>query len=231
MSALSTKGRDLVRAGRRAYQMTDADRARLHSALQARLGDAAMAPGAGASATVAAISRAPWWLIPVVVVGIGVVGGALYIARHPSPEPNKLQEPAVVAEGMDPTPAIEPIEAPAAEQPTNQSPALSTADTRKLGSASNHRLNDKLAAEVALLSVATRDLRAGHPAQALKALDEYHRRFPKGLLSDEQQAARAQALCALGRFDEAKAKLTGLPPDAPLTIRAKQICDAKFAAQ
>jgi len=229
MSALSIKGRDLVRAGRRAYQMTDADRARLHSALQARLGDAAMAPGAGSSATAAAISRTPWWLIPVVVVGIGIVGGALYIVRHPSPEPDKTPEPSIVAE-MDPSPTLAPIEPPTTEQPTNDSPALTTEHSPKLPSASAHRPNDKLAAEVAILSVATRDLRAGHPAQALKALDEYRRRFPKGLLSDEQQAARAQALCALGRFDEAKAKLTGLPPDAPLTIRAKQICDAKFAA-
>ena len=88
-----------------------------------------------------------------------------------------------------------------------------------------------MAAEVAILSRATRDLRAGRPAEALKALDEYRRKFPKGLLSDEHHAARAQTLCALGRFGEANAKLAGLAPQSPLAVRAKEFCAARLAAR
>jgi hypothetical protein len=83
-----------------------------------------------------------------------------------------------------------------------------------------------LASEVAILSHATRELHAGRATEALKSLDEYHRKFPKGLLSEEQCAARAQALCALGRFDEANTKLAGLSPQSPLAVRAKQFCGA-----
>jgi len=96
---------------------------------------------------------------------------------------------------------------------------------------SAHRPQDRLAAEVAILSRATRDLRSGRPAEALKALDEYRRKFPKGLLSEEQRAARAQVLCALGRFDEANEKLAGLAPQSPLAVQAKQFCDARLAAR
>ena len=85
--------------------------------------------------------------------------------------------------------------------------------------------------EVVILSCAIRDLRAGRPAEALKALDEYRHKFPKGLLSEEQRAARAQALCALGRFDEANEKLAGLSPKSPLAVQAKQFCDARLAAR
>jgi hypothetical protein len=97
--------------------------------------------------------------------------------------------------------------------------------------ASGHHAQDRLAAEVALLSRATRELRAGRPAEALKALDEYRRKFPKGLLSEEQRAARAQTLCALGRFEEANEKLAGLAPQSPLAVQAKQFCDARLAAR
>ena len=98
-------------------------------------------------------------------------------------------------------------------------------------SGSAHHPQDRLAAEVALLSRATRDLRAGRPAEALKALDEYRRKFPKGLLGEEQRAGRAQALCALGRFDEANEKLAALAPQSPLAVQAKQFCDARLAAR
>jgi hypothetical protein len=56
-------------------------------------------------------------------------------------------------------------------------------------------------------------------------------KFPKGLLSEEQRAARAQALCSLGRFDEANEKLAGLAPQSPLAVQARQFCDARLTAR
>ena len=70
-------------------------------------------------------------------------------------------------------------------------------------------------------------LSAGHGEDALKALDEYRRRFPKGYLHDEESAARAQVLCDLGRFDEAKAKIASLPSQSALSVRARQFCDSR----
>jgi hypothetical protein len=222
MSTLSPKGRDLVRAGRRAFQPTGADRDRLLGALRAQLGDAALPPDVGSLATAAAASRSIWPILSAVVVGLGIVGGGLIYALHSGTERGNPQVTNVAPVAVT-TQAIDPVANPSVEQPT------SLAVTPPVASA--HHSQDRLAAEVAILSRATRDLRAGRPAEALKALDEYRRKFPKGLLSEEQRAARAQALCALGRFDEANEKLAGLAPQSPLAVQARQFCDARLTAR
>jgi hypothetical protein len=84
---------------------------------------------------------------------------------------------------------------------------------------------------VALLARATSSLHAGRPADALKVLDEYQRRFPKGLLAEERRAARAQALCSLGRQSEAETELARLAPQSLAAARARQACDARSALE
>ena len=228
MSTLSLKGRDLIRAGRRAYQPTISDRERIHSALQARLGANVLPPDLGAAATVASASRTLWWLIPAVVVGVGIVGGALFLARAPTAR--QPASPVAVATPVAVKPEPRAVPVPVVVPPAGAPKKLSDSPSRQ-NSILYHKRQDQLAAEVAILSRATHDLRAGHPAEALIALDEYCRKFPKGLLNEEQQAARAQSLCGLGRFDEAKTKIARLSRQSPLAIRARQFCDAKFAAR
>jgi hypothetical protein len=65
----------------------------------------------------------------------------------------------------------------------------------------------------------------------LKVLDEYQRKFPNGLLALERSAARAQALCALGRHSDAQVELSRLPSQSPAVARAKQVCDASSEAK
>ncbi|MEO7033439.1 MAG: hypothetical protein ABI548_06175 [Polyangiaceae bacterium] len=88
------------------------------------------------------------------------------------------------------------------------------------------RPEDRLAQEVALLSRATSNLRAGRPSDALKALDEYQRKFPTGVLAVEQRAVRAQTLCTLKRVSEGRAEAAHLAPQSPAAARTNQICDA-----
>ena len=229
MSTLSPKGSDLVRAGRRAFQPTDADRDRLLSALRSRLGDSALPPDLGPATAAATASRSLWPIISAVVVSVGIVGGALFFTLRSGTERDNRRELSVAPVATS-TQVSEPVAPPSAEQPPKPAMAPVTTDTPAAPAASAHRPQDRLAAEVALLSRATRDLRAGRPSEALKALDEYHRKFPKGLLNEEQRAGRAQALCALGRFDEANEKLAGLAPQSPLAVQARQFCDARTAA-
>jgi hypothetical protein len=230
MSTLSPKGQALIRAGARAYQPTDADRERLLGALRAQLGPSAPPPDMSLVATAASASRTLWWLISAVAVGIGIVGGAVLLARGQAPEPASPHKAAVTSV-VATTPAVEPVAAPPAEGPTSTATTVPEPDLPAPSASPANRPKDSLSAEVAILSRATRDLRAGHPADALKALDEYRRKFPKGLLGEEYRAARAQALCALGRFDEANAKLAELPSQSPLAMRARQFCDARWAAR
>jgi hypothetical protein len=80
---------------------------------------------------------------------------------------------------------------------------------------------------VVLLSRATTALRAGRAVEALKALDEHQSRFPRGALGEERRAAKAQALCSLGRMSEGRAELARLAPESPALARAKQVCDSR----
>jgi outer membrane protein assembly factor BamD (BamD/ComL family) len=85
--------------------------------------------------------------------------------------------------------------------------------------------NDALSQEVALLQPATGDLRAGRFSEALKSLDEHQRRFPNGILTEERRAARAQALCSLGRRSEAQAELSLLAAQSLAVANARHYCD------
>lgn len=90
--------------------------------------------------------------------------------------------------------------------------------------ARNRDSTNTLAREVALLSRATRALRAGRNAEALEVLREHERVFPDGAMVEERISARAQALCALGRTEEGLAALARLPPRTPAAARATQAC-------
>ncbi len=92
MSNLSPKARDLVHAGRRALQPTDADRVRLTSALRSQLGDAALPPDMGQVATAASAGGTIWPLVSVVVVGVGILGGALLFSLRSGTGRDKPRE-------------------------------------------------------------------------------------------------------------------------------------------
>jgi hypothetical protein len=216
-----------VRAGRRAYLPTDADRGRLLGQLRAQLGDAAL-PADLSMVTSGAAAGSTWPLIAAIVAGVGILGGAVFYAwpRKGGQEPPQQTHTVPVAETpkpVEPAPTLpaEPVEAWVATPPAVRSAPATAASAHE----------DRLAAEVRLLSQATRELRAGRSVAALKFLDEYRRRFPKGLLKDEYRAASAQALCGLGKFGEANATLDELPPDAPLVVRAKEYCAGKLASR
>ena len=230
MAPMSPKGEALVRAGRRAYQPTGADRERLLGALRAQLGKAALPPDVGSLATATSAGRTMWWLMSALVLGVGIVGGTIFFAGRPETNSGNPR-PEIVAPIAAPAQVFAPPVAPSVGKPTGGATTLPAPDPPALPAAVAYRPKDRLAAEVALLSRATRDLRGDRPTDALKALDEYRRKFPKGLLSDEHDAARAQTLCALRRFEEANARLAELPPRSPLAARARQFCDVSSAAR
>lgn len=67
-------------------------------------------------------------------------------------------------------------------------------------------------AEDSALRAALQRLRRGNdPASALRLLDQYDRRFPRGLLRQEVMVTRVEALLAVGRSDDALLALESLP--------------------
>src|SRR5208283_4452338 len=77
-----------------------------------------------------------------------------------------------------------------------------------------------VAAEVRLIGEAHTAIRGGDAERALALLDEHARRFPKGALGEERDAARINALCALGRTSEARDATERFLRAAPLSPHA-----------
>jgi hypothetical protein len=218
MSELSPQGQALLRATRAALRPQGADKARVLSSLQARLG----APPPAAAPAAAHVSRGVWAAAAAAVVG---VGGVVALGLSSDPAPTKAPAPiAVVAPAVLPTPSVADVSPPTAPvEPATPGPAAAAPSAPA-------RRGDRLAEEVAILSQAAKDLRAGRAAAALSALNEHQRRFPSGALTLERRAARAEALCSLGRKPEAQAELGALArsaPQSPLTIRAQERCKVR----
>jgi hypothetical protein len=200
---------ELLRVGRESFKPSDADRARVFESLSAQIGDVGLVGGLSTTA-----AKSAWLPLSATVVGLGLLGGGLYLAFSPQPS-----APPTKPAPVDP-PVVEPkLDAPA-EEPKLPAPRTTG------GNVSTGRV-DHLAEEVAILSRAGADLHSGRAASALKALDEHQRKFPGGALSQERSAARVQALCALGRMKEAEAelkRLSRMSPRSPHEARARKAC-------
>lgn len=213
MAVLSPKARALLNAGRVALQPSDADRDRVQSALSSRLGAALPGPRPRLAA---------WHWASGAIASAGLVGGALFVSFHHRASAvkaaNSVEAPIATVSAA---PAIEPP-APLASSAAAPPAALPV----KPAAPSARSAPDSLAQEVALLSRATSELHRGNPAEALQVLNEHLRRFPNGLLGEERRAAKAQALCALGRKSEGRAELAHLAPQSPAAAHARQVCGA-----
>jgi len=225
--ALSPKARALVQAHRDAHRPTAADRQRVAAALRARLGS-----------SVLPLERPiPNRLVSTVgqrrsatALGLCVVGSVLFLARRPgtaggsgSQILNKSaqatlastatalsSEPAASSEAL--VPALRKADSPAPGHPPPKVRAAPAQDT--------------LAQEVLLLSSAASQLSSGQPALALRTLEQHQRRFSRGVLCEERNAAKARALCQLQRLSEGRATLSLLVAGSPIAERVKQDCDS-----
>jgi hypothetical protein len=216
----------LVDDGHSVLRPSSGDRARVKSALAAKLGGAAFLLPHQASAA-APKALAGWSKMATGIVsmggGLALIGAAYFALQASAP-------PAPVAPVKPP--AVAPMKARAIAAPTDSSvraeperetraPDTSVSPARKLP------LPDPLVEEVAILSKATSALRAGNPGEGLRLLNEHQRKFPSGRLAEERRAARIQALCALGRRSEAEAELARLAqssPRSPHLARAQRAC-------
>lgn len=205
------KARELIQRSRRALRPTVADRARIEAALRAQLGAAAFeAPATSAPPA----KNLGMKLASGAAICACVLGTVAFFGRgSPAPVPPAAPSHAPALQTA-PEPRAEP--APEASSPE---PRVSVTPAKPIA-----RKHDSLAHEVALLSQATRSLRAGDVGAALRTLDEHKRKYPQGVLREERRAARAQVLCAMGRVSEGKAELAGLPPHSPTAAQAEKVC-------
>lgn len=225
---LSPKARELIREARAALQPSSADRQRVRAALGARIPPS---PGLESNVTAGAASapRPLWPFLSAAGLGLGVVVvGAVLSRSEPAVAPAPMTSATVrTAAPARSTPSPEPAMDPVVPQDAVPSPRSVSAPVL-----SGRRAPDRLAEEVAILSLAAKELRAGRAGAALAALNDHQARFPVGLLAQERRAAKTEALCTLGRFAEARAELAKIfraSPQSPLGARARAYCRARSA--
>jgi hypothetical protein len=224
MGSLNGDADQLVRAGSSALRATGTDRERIERALAARLGPHAFPPSPPVTSSARLLAvRA----IAGAAVGACVIGGVFYASSAPPhagipvavvPTTRHVANPSTV-------PLLTPTSAPTAGV-TSPAEPMAPAEPASSSPASAPRHQDALTREVALLSRAVAALNAGRAGEALGTLNEHQRQFPRGVLGAERQAAKAQALCSLGRVREGRAELAHLPPKSPPAGRAKQVCES-----
>ena len=237
MEKLTPRAQSLLRKGREATRPSAADRERVFASLRTRLGAGAVlldvtarlgntVPPADAAATLpVAAGRTIWSTVSLALVGLGIAGGASVVAL------GLWRQPASLAKGLPAQVTVQSAAAPAEAKATEATANVeSHAEAQSDSPApSGRRPPNRLAEEVAILSRAAADLRAGRAAEALKALDEHQRKFPNGALAEERRAAKAEALCSLGRVAEASALLARLGSKSPHAARAQRFCSTRSA--
>ena len=225
MGSLNHDASAVVRAGRSALRATTADRDRVEAALSARLGSHAFPPSVKVipgtrMVTLRAVATA--------AVGACVVAGVVLFVSKPAPS-GPERAPASIDEARPAQRVAPPSKAPAVAVEPPVVPTASSAERTSAPVVSAPRRQDALTQEVALMSRAVAALNAGRAGDALASLNEHERAFPHGILSADRQAAKAQALCSLGRLSEGRAQLAHLSAQSPAASRAKQVCDSVTA--
>jgi len=250
---LSEGAKALVQAGRRADRPSQTDRERVALALRQRLGDATLLASSVAQARRATdgtrVLRSKvltWGVVGSSVLVAGVAWLAARFEHDRGGSDARVSATASLAQTVASavpsasaasstelpasTPVPMPVPAPASAASAAASPLVAPRDGANRSAEPARavtRSHDGLAEEVALLSRAETELHAGRPSQALVAIAEHQRKFPRGSLAEERTAAKIQALCALGRNEEANAQLRQLlhiSPKSALEERSRQAC-------
>ena len=111
--------------------------------------------------------------------------------------------------------------------PAPGAPAPVAATSAPSGDVARPPETSTLAEETRLVSSAAAARRANDPRRALALLDEHAARFRRGVLAEERDAERVQALCAAGLPAEARdraAAFAAAYPTSPLLATTRRAC-------
>jgi hypothetical protein len=172
----------------------------------------------------------PWTSIAThaLALAIGAAGATLYAsATQPEPEP---EAPPAVAPAPEPAPAPDPAPTPMAEPPPVEAmPAEEAAQTppRRSPTPRAERTPEEseeppraapastLAAERVGLEIARTAIGRGEHGNALDALEQHERDYPRSRVSEEREVLWIRALAGAGRRAEAEARAAAFREQHP----------------
>ncbi len=219
VSPLDPRLLDALRAERAA---PDEARLRVRARLEAivpemRRSNGGGGGGAGTAGALGAYTSA----VTAFVIG-GVTGAALLAAIAGSRPPRIVYVDRV-------SPAATTVVAAPAAAPAVAIPSATVAVTAprppSVYAASGSGVS-RFAAERLLLDEARADLLQGEPARAVNRLELHRKRFPEGLLVEERDAMRVEALVQSARYDEARALAANFRARSPDSLFAATVDSA-----
>jgi hypothetical protein len=244
MNDLDFRAQAIVDAARDAEEPSPADRDRIKRAILVQVAAGALAATAATTAAAGTVGMGVGMKIGVAVLALSLAGGGTAGYLHWQGKSHRAA--ATSRQVGDRAPARE-VPAPAIARPAvAESPLFVPAPTeskarkpdkpRKLAGPGNIEsegipevipVDDQLNSEVVVLKRAREELRLGRPVHALEALQEYDRRFGKGVLGEERQAMAAIAACQAhpGPSSQAQAQaFMRTSPHSPLLGRVRAAC-------
>jgi hypothetical protein len=253
MTDLGPEARSVVEAARGADAPSRADRDRIkHRVLMQVATLGAVSTAAGGAVAMSVATKVTLIAVTAVVLGGGSASIWAWKGRAPAPAVAPRTQPAMPSRPAAPPvapasvvePAIKPMlpevrrrdltrseprrSATTAMNESAVAPEPAAAVVPVVKSAAATRPGPRsLDPELAMLRLAQDDLRAGLPAQALRRLAEYDRRFPKGTLDQERRAIQAIAMCQAQPGPSAQAQAERFlrhAPESPLAERVRAAC-------
>ncbi len=217
---LSPDARAVIAAGLRAERPTAADRARVRAALDARL----------AAESSRVLPRTASLGLGVAVLALVALGVWWLARRVPTPPPRPRTAPSVVAPVV-PAPSVPSVPTAPPTPPVGAPvpvPTPAPPTPRPMAHAPTSDGADTIAEEMRLLGIARRAWADRHDADALRALSEHRRRFPRGALTEEREATELLVRCGRGDADTAArvAAFVRRFPASPQRPRVERACAA-----
>jgi hypothetical protein len=252
MTDLDPKARSLIDAARPAEGPSARQRKRLRGVVLAQVG-AAVALGSATTGSAAAAGTTGAAAVGVtgltvglkVLLAVSVIAGASSIAYMvlgtsatkglvvTTATSTQVRMPTPTSTASTSTPTASATTAMASvisappSIPTPSPSAILTAATAAMmpspPQATASVASRTLDIETSLLAQAQAAMASGHPADALRALDEHAARFPGGVLAEEREVQRIVALCDVGRRDEARAAAQRFLQERPESIYAGKV--------
>jgi hypothetical protein len=164
-------------------------------------------------------------LLVIGAIGVGALGTAYYLhSRSAKPAKEAVQAAALATQTpASPAAAIAPETKPAeTATPLEAIPLDRTAEAARrapaAAAAPAPSQGASISDEIRMLDAARRAQASGDSSGAIRALDDYKRQYPRGVLSEESVLLRIEALARLGNQSAARAlaqKFRVAHPDSP----------------
>jgi hypothetical protein len=224
MEPLDPDLQSLVAAERSEVEPTFAERERVAKSLARRVGvgfgtalGLMSTKAVGAAAASSSVALTLKVSLALLLAGTAVIVGVPRLTQREPPSAPAFRPVAHAPSHADAQP--ETVPAPPPPEP----PAKPDDTPGPAKGAAVAHAPPPLAEEARLLKLAQQALRAGQPQAALTALAEHQRRFPRGQLALERNAARVTALCALGRTPQAQSEARAFLQQHPQSGLSQQV--------